>query len=561
MIKKRKFVMNISLNELHEAMQKIDESIYQSSFNMDQLNDMISKNQKYFDLLLNHFECSPKALFLLILIYNMQMHDETADSVAELRQYLKAPVGFIRKFDNAFTELYQMRLLHLQRRNQLELSKFVETILTEQKKYSEIKAEIDAHYKNPVRLMQEINVYLDDKTNEDNDSLYAYQKLQAFMEHNSDVNFIHRLKEIKTDHYLEWLLLCKICYNYTRSRLDFDISRTVNRMVDDIKVHRVWENIINQKSILFELGYLEAKSDLVSDNTDVKITHKVYDDILKDDFSKAKDEELKHSLFEITKPNEIAIKELFYNEKEQKVIKQLYSIFSNARFVSSQAVLKENGLRGGIAVLLSGYPGTGKTELVNQLARWTGRHIFRVNISKIKDKWVGNSERNVKQIFDAYRSVAESNELAPILLLNEADALLGTRIQVDSSVDQMNNSMQNIFLQELEEFDGLCVATTNLDQNFDNAFMRRFLFRINLSKPDVKVRANIIHSKIRDISLEQAMKMAIQYDITGGQIDNILKRGMLHLLIYGKQAGFDDLMEYASEECTTRTKQVGFKKT
>ncbi|MBQ1722480.1 MAG: AAA family ATPase, partial [Muribaculaceae bacterium] len=84
-----------------------------------------------------------------------------------------------------------------------------------------------------------------------------------------------------------------------------------------------------------------------------------------------------------------------------------------------------------------GGPGTGKTETAYQLARATQRDILMVNVPEIKDKWVGESEKNVKSIFDQYRALAQKSKLTPILLFNEADSLFSKRLNnVERSVDQ-----------------------------------------------------------------------------------------------------------------------------
>jgi SpoVK/Ycf46/Vps4 family AAA+-type ATPase len=105
--------------------------------------------------------------------------------------------------------------------------------------------------------------------------------------------------------------------------------------------------------------------------------------------------------------------------------------------------------------LLYGGPGTGKTASVKQIARTTGRAILMVDIAKIQSKWVGESEKNLSKVFEEYRNGKKAFANDPILLFNEADAILGKRFSVKSSVDKSYNAMQNILLQELEDFEGI----------------------------------------------------------------------------------------------------------
>ena len=109
---------------------------------------------------------------------------------------------------------------------------------------------------------------------------------------------------------------------------------------------------------------------------------------------------------------------------------------------------------------------------------------MQVNISQIKSCWVGESEKNIKGLFDNYRELVKKSEVTPILLFNEADAIIGVRKEgAQSAVDKMENSLQNIILQEMETLDGIMIATTNLQENMDKAFERRFLYKIKFDRP------------------------------------------------------------------------------
>ena len=142
-------------------------------------------------------------------------------------------------------------------------------------------------------------------------------------------------------------------------------------------------------------------------------------------------------------------------------------------------------MRSGFACLLYGAPGTGKTETVLQIARAIGRNIMQVNLSELRSMWVGESEKKVKAVFDRYRNFVDYCDKEPILLFNEADGIIAKRsTNAVHAVDQMENTLQNIILQEMETLDGIMMATTNLTQNMDSAFERRFLYKINFHKPE-----------------------------------------------------------------------------
>jgi SpoVK/Ycf46/Vps4 family AAA+-type ATPase len=185
---------------------------------------------------------------------------------------------------------------------------------------------------------------------------------------------------------------------------------------------------------------------------------------------------------------------------------------------------------------------------------------MKVDFSQIKDKFVGESEKRLKAVFDRYAEFVKGNEITPILLLNEADALLSKRIHVTSSVDQMNNSMQNILLEEMENFEGILIATTNLIPNLDNAFERRFLYKIEFTQPDPEVRFHIwkCHfSEIEDIVLTEISE---KFNFSGGQIENIARKAKMNELLFLRKVTIDELKEMCNAEFLTPTKRtMGFK--
>ena len=242
-------------------------------------------------------------------------------------------------------------------------------------------------------------------------------------------------------------------------------------------------------------------------------------------------------------------KVLYYNASEQAQIQRLVSLLSVENLPSIQQRLEEQGLRKGFACLFYGGPGTGKTETVLQIARQTGRDIMQVDIAGLRDKFVGESEKNIKQVFDRYRTLCKKSEVMPILFFNEADAIINKRMEnIQHSVDKMDNSMQNIILQELENLDGILIATTNLTANLDSAFERRFLFKVEFHKPEANVKAKIWRSMLKDISADDALQLATHFDFSGGQIENVARKRTIDYILNGKYATLEEIEGYCKAE-------------
>ena len=178
-------------------------------------------------------------------------------------------------------------------------------------------------------------------------------------------------------------------------------------------------------------------------------------------------------------------------------------------------------------IIFYGPAGTGKTMTAYSLAKSLKRQILSFDCSKILSMYVGESEKNVRKIFDTFYELSQKTKTEPILLLNEADQFLSSRSSgITSSVDQMHNQMQNIFLEQIENFKGMLIATTNLLENIDKAFSRRFNYKIEFKKPDEAQRIELWKSMLpqnapyeNDFNCESLAK----YTLTGGQINLIIK--------------------------------------
>jgi hypothetical protein len=261
--------------------------------------------------------------------------------------------------------------------------------------------------------------------------------------------------------------------------------------------------------------------------------------------------------------NEIAVKSLFYPERTAGWVAELTELLQEEKFALAQKRLADEGMRTGFACLFSGGPGTGKTETVYQIARETGRGIMQVDIANTKSMWFGESEKKIKEVFTRYRTAVKRYNIAPILLFNEADAVIGKRQNLGEARNgpgQTENAIQNIILQEIENLNGILIATTNLVHNMDKAFERRFLYKIEFEKPKLDARKAIWQTLIPDLSPKDIEALAAQFDFSGGQIENIARRRTVASILSGSFPSLDKLINYCKEELTenAKTKRIGF---
>lgn len=225
--------------------------------------------------------------------------------------------------------------------------------------------------------------------------------------------------------------------------------------------------------------------------------------------------------------------------------------------------LKKKNLRTGLTVLMHGAPGTGKTSCVYELARRTGRDIIIADVSKIKNCYVGETEKNIKALFDDYKRSVNEDGRPKILLFNEADAIFGVRKEgATDAVDKMEGSLQNIILQGMEDLEGILIATTNLTGSLDKAFMRRFLYKIEFSRPSAACKKKIWKSMLPELSDAQAIELAEEYEaFTGGNIENICRKKMIQSIIDGVEPNFEEIKSFCDDEiigAKANVKKIGF---
>lgn len=324
---------------------------------------------------------------------------------------------------------------------------------------------------------------------------------------------------------------------------DSGLDATIADLYDGSSRYDVATKMMEEEHVLFKKGYLEfTRKGNLSEAT-FTLTSKGKKLVLDD----------KAFLFEdaisdknLIKVDSIKSKTLFYSSENQHEIDRLKNALKEETLKNIQKRLDSEGLPTGVAVLLYGAPGTGKTESVLQIAKETGRSVVHVDISEAKSAWFGESEKRIKKIFTGYKNTCEicekKGEKIPILLFNEADALISKRKNDTSgNVAQTENAIQNIILEELENLKGIFIATTNLAANMDAAFERRFLFKIKFENPSVEAKTSIWMDKLSWLDQKNANEFASQYDFSGGQIDNIVRKIAMNEVITGERPELSEI--------------------
>ena len=379
----------------------------------------------------------------------------------------------------------------------------------------------------------------------DDDAITADQlfyELHKLCDDNPQVGFVQQMKlldpQLEYEEYLLLMLFCHLLVNKDDNDVRF------GQMEDIFDCDGIFNSaraeLRDDEHVLIRLGLVEHLcEDGIAAPNRFKLTEKARRTLL----GEMKLSTAEEKIADVLRVADITAKELFYVEANQRQVNELYSFLEPAKYREIRERMQQTGYRTGFACLFYGGPGTGKTETAYQLAKQTGRDIMVVDVPQIKSKWMGDSEKNIKALFDRYRELvrvcatASPERPAPILLFNEADAIIGIRKQgAQNAVDKMENSIQNIILQEMESLDGIMIATTNLTENLDSAFERRFLYKICFEKPDATVRCRIWQMMLPGLCEADALALASAYDFSGGQIENVSRKATINAILHGEES-------------------------
>ncbi|EAJ3978893.1 AAA family ATPase [Campylobacter jejuni] len=380
-------------------------------------------------------------------------------------------------------------------------------------------------------------------------------------------------KEYNLEHKEQIIFLALLKEEYALSN-ESSISREMNSLLsliseNDLERHKN-KKLLQENAPLLNLieydEYLNAFGDISKSffiideilqriiNFEPKQSKKIkIESVLKD-----------QDIFELIEPstdiNDIIMpentKELLENilkQQNKKVLERLHSwgIKSNKNIEAK--------------IIFYGPAGTGKTMSALAMAKSMKKSVLSFDCSKILSKWVGESEQNVRKIFDTYKNIVQTCKQSPILLLNEADQFLSTRVDGSSGSDKMHNQMQNIFLEQIERFSGVIIATTNFLESLDSAFSRRFDYKIEFQKPDFKDRLKIWEKFLPKKALFEKdfdINILSNYELSGAQILMVVKNTALKVAV-SKDGVFkmQDFIESIQKELNSsfdKSKIVGF---
>ena len=290
--------------------------------------------------------------------------------------------------------------------------------------------------------------------------------------------------------------------------------------------------------------------ELVGDN-ELQLTDKAKELLLNDAANTVEESQSEVSTTHyFIKHDSISERRLYFNSVLQRELNILQTLLQKDNFDEYQNELKKRGNTGGVSILIYGPSGTGKSSIVDQLAKQTKRNIFQVDLSQSRSKWYGDSEKMLKNIFVEYKTlVAKPGGEAPILLFNECDALLGKRnTDIEDRHDFTEATMTNVLLEMFEKNTGIIIGITNLEQNLDPAFLRRFTMKYYIGNPDKRAVKSILKNKIDFLEDREVERIANQFQLSGGEIENISTKCIINRIITKSNPTVSEVLDMCEEE-------------
>ena len=546
-------LMNDETTTLLKSMQHVYAACKDSQMNTFSFMD---DNLKY---IMERMSLSSEEATLFSIICQKSVF--SAVSLGNIAKHLDCNALLILQHRKTINQLMERGLVEVTREGKYFVPRNVLTALERNETYKEEVGAFATDEEFYTELFHRISQLCDNKISK----VILYDIIQRMLENNASLRFAETLEKyraaLKEEEFLYLLSLSLLWLVKGRQWAGFSELCFVQR--DANTINKLKSALLAGTSNLLTKGIIKPftaesfeqnKGFTLTDDTKEAlhpINESLECDPLGELMKMCEEEDRKEKAsINLILPIRITKHSLFYNETTSRQVEELAMLLDENNMQNVLHRLKRSDLRCGFTCLFHGGPGTGKTETVLQLARRTGRAVHQVDYSQMRNRYVGDSEKRVKAEFDAYRSLLQKCDRAPILLLNEADALIGKRNEnAERAVDKSENAIQNIILQEMETFDGILIATTNLACSLDKAFERRFLYKVEFETPNEETRTLIWRSMMPSLNLHEASELAERFpDFAGGQIENIYRKSTVSRVLHGRTTSWEELIEMCNQE-------------
>lgn len=499
------------------------------------------------------FKITPSQALMYSVAYSLNQNDKLFDNKSLNELFIKSPTEFLqckKDIDALIARgLFKFHTIDSEF-NPRSKSCFIDNSLS---MYELLAPNFTAF--QDINIMENILTY--GEMDSEEKSIFDYQvtdyllNMNFLIDENKNLNLFSQILKYDLSDIDRWLLL-HLIWSHLKGSDGVEFWSCLDHLFKFNKPQQVChlQRLLKKESNLFnkDIAILYSEETPMGSYLSIRLSDNFLSVLNKIGVKISREENLETSkatpLTDLIKPNSITSKELFYTKEISNQMTDLIELFKSEKtYRDTIQRVKDISSQNGITIILHGAPGTGKTEWVKQLALKSDRAILKVEMANIRDMYVGQSERNLKGIFTTYKNYLRSSENTPILLFNEADALIGTRnSEVTSGAMRSEYTLQNILLEELETFEGIFIATTNMLQSFDPAFDRRFLYKIEINSPDTEAQIKIWKNKLPFLTNDECKLLAKEFNLTGSLIENIIKKAKLNSILKKSKISYEDVV-------------------
>lgn len=362
---------------------------------------------------------------------------------------------------------------------------------------------------------------------------------------------------------VEFLVMMICVWDFLNEPNDHKVS--VNRILESVfdkknasQLFRMKQSYMFGFNQLFDKKLIQKveREEMVSDNS-IKLHDRVVEIIETDPSITIQQKTFK----ELTQIEEKDIPKLFYNQKVEVEFQKMKLLLEPDKFKIVLENFEKAQLPSHANILLYGESGTGKTEMARALS--VGKMVYNIDVSEWKSMYYGRSQQIVKEHFKKFSKMCFAYKNQCVMVLNEADSLLGKRNTANSATDETSNAIQSILLESIENLPNgsLLIATTNMNNLLDDAFSRRFLFKIHVDLPNYETSFQIWKHYLAGYSDDLYSRLG-RLGLSGGFISNIAKKVSIDKIILGGEVTENTIYDWAIEETNYNKKSnpMGFQK-
>lgn len=527
--------------------------------------EILSDTSEYMKRVDSYFGTSRFQSIVLVAVFELNSNGKKPN-ISDLAKYLKCNTMELYVYKDSFETLQKMGIFSRavmmsffggREQENFEITKSTRDAIVANKPYHPAIAKA----LDPIEICEEVQKLIDHCVEFGHDTQELFDDYHQILYEYKDTSFIKYINQLVLSDEDVMVYLYIISHN-----LNGNASCGFSNFSKGIFPNR-------KERILYEKSFYDKKAFLLKEGF-VKLNEETYFSSVSVSLTVQSSNKLKafgipirltsnEKEIDLIVAKKIVSKKMFYNQQLQKQLENITQSLRPLKYKQIIKSLSNEGYNTGFCTLFYGAPGTGKTEGVYQIAKITGRPVWKVDISELKSSYFGESQKRVKALFSDYKELCLRERRTPILLLNEADAVLGSRnAGASSSTDKANNAIQNIFLDCMEDFKGILFATTNLEESLDKAFERRFLYKVHFERPDQAARLGIWQSKLKGISRAQLEYIAATYELSGGEIDNVARKVKMEKILdpdYKLYTGLVHLCETERLQNKHLSQEIGFK--